>query len=120
MYGRTQELRIYQRRAGICCALGRNRRLGGRRAYVYGPATQGLLFMAEAVYNASGLGLPIVMTLGNRAIGAQIGQHAARLLQQSFAAVDASATLDGACVALRKPDNVSLLEPRMNSSRMRF
>ena len=76
--------------------------------------------MAEAVYNASGLGLPIVMTLGNRAIGAQIGQHAARLLQQSLAAVDASATLDGACVALRKPDNVSLLEPRMNSSRMRF
>ncbi|QLP96671.1 MAG: pyruvate ferredoxin oxidoreductase [Rhodoblastus sp.] len=35
-------------------------------------ASQGLLFMAEAVYNASGLGLPIVMTLGNRAIGAPI------------------------------------------------
>ena len=34
--------------------------------------SQGLLFMAEAVYNASGLGLPIVMTLGNRAIGAPI------------------------------------------------
>ena len=32
----------------------------------------GLLFMAEAVYNASGLGLPIVMTIGNRAIGAPI------------------------------------------------
>src|ERR1035441_5626620 len=28
--------------------------------------------MAEAVYNASGLGLPIVMTLANRAIGAPI------------------------------------------------
>ena len=28
--------------------------------------------MAEAVYNASGLGLPIVMTVGNRAIGAPI------------------------------------------------
>lgn len=28
--------------------------------------------MMEAVYNASGLGLPIVMTLGNRAIGAPI------------------------------------------------
>jgi pyruvate ferredoxin oxidoreductase alpha subunit len=28
--------------------------------------------MAEAVYNAGGLGLPIVMTLGNRAIGAPI------------------------------------------------
>ena len=28
--------------------------------------------MAEAVYNASGLGLPIVMTVANRAIGAPI------------------------------------------------
>ena len=28
--------------------------------------------MTEAVYNASGLGLPIVMTIGNRAIGAPI------------------------------------------------
>ncbi len=35
-------------------------------------ASQGLLFMAEAVYNAAGLGLPIVMTIGNRAIGAPI------------------------------------------------
>ena len=36
------------------------------------PASQGPLFMAEAVYNASRLGLPIVMTLANRAIGAPI------------------------------------------------
>ena len=28
--------------------------------------------MMEAVYNASGMGLPIVMTVGNRAIGAPI------------------------------------------------
>ena len=35
-------------------------------------ASQGMLFMAEAVYNASGLGLPIVMTVGNRSIGAPI------------------------------------------------
>ena len=35
-------------------------------------ASQGLLFMVEAVYNASGLGLPIVMTVANRAIGAPI------------------------------------------------
>jgi pyruvate ferredoxin oxidoreductase alpha subunit len=43
----------------------------GARAY---PATasQGLLYMAEALYNASGLGLPIVMTVANRAIGAPI------------------------------------------------
>ncbi|MGZ5652195.1 MAG: pyruvate ferredoxin oxidoreductase, partial [Usitatibacter sp.] len=43
----------------------------GARAYT-ATASQGLLFMAEAVYNAAGLGLPIVMTLGNRAIGAPI------------------------------------------------
>ncbi len=43
----------------------------GARTYT-ATASQGLLFMMEAVYNASGLGLPIVMTLGNRAIGAPI------------------------------------------------
>ena len=43
----------------------------GARAYT-ATASQGLLFMAEVVYNASGLGLPIVMTIGNRAIGAPI------------------------------------------------
>lgn len=43
----------------------------GARAYT-ATASQGLLFMAEAVFNASGLGLPIVMTLANRAIGAPI------------------------------------------------
>ena len=43
----------------------------GARAYT-ATASQGLLFMAEAVFNASGLGLPIVMTVANRAIGAPI------------------------------------------------
>jgi pyruvate ferredoxin oxidoreductase alpha subunit len=43
----------------------------GARSYT-ATASQGLLFMAEAVWNASGLGLPIVMTLANRAIGAPI------------------------------------------------
>lgn len=43
----------------------------GARTYT-ATASQGLLFMMEAVYNASGMGLPIVMTLGNRAIGAPI------------------------------------------------
>jgi pyruvate ferredoxin oxidoreductase alpha subunit len=43
----------------------------GARAYT-ASASQGLLFMCEAVYNASGLGLPIVMTVANRAIGAPI------------------------------------------------
>jgi pyruvate ferredoxin oxidoreductase alpha subunit len=43
----------------------------GARAYT-ATASQGLLFMVEALYNAAGLGLPIVMTVANRAIGAPI------------------------------------------------
>ncbi len=43
----------------------------GARAYT-ATASQGLLFMTEVVYNAAGLGLPIVMTVANRAIGAPI------------------------------------------------
>jgi pyruvate ferredoxin oxidoreductase alpha subunit len=43
----------------------------GSRAYT-ATSSQGLLFMVEALYNASGLGLPIVMTVTNRAIGAPI------------------------------------------------
>jgi pyruvate ferredoxin oxidoreductase alpha subunit len=43
----------------------------GARAYT-ATASQGLLYMTEALYNASGLGLPIVMTVANRAVGAPI------------------------------------------------
>ncbi len=43
----------------------------GARAYT-ATASQGLLYMSEAVYNAAGLGLPIVMTVANRALGAPI------------------------------------------------
>ena len=43
----------------------------GARTYT-ATASQGLLYMAEALFNASGLGLPIVMTCANRAIGAPI------------------------------------------------
>lgn len=43
----------------------------GARAYT-ATASQGLLYMCEALYNASGVGLPIVMTLANRAIGSPI------------------------------------------------
>ena len=43
----------------------------GARAYT-ATASQGLLYMTEAVFNAAGLGLPIVMTVANRAIGAPI------------------------------------------------
>jgi pyruvate ferredoxin oxidoreductase alpha subunit len=53
--------------AALSVAIGAS--AAGARAYT-ATASQGLLLMAEAVYNASGLGLPIVMTLVNRAIGA--------------------------------------------------
>ena len=43
----------------------------GARTYT-ATSSQGMLFMMEAVYNASGLGLPIVMTVGNRTIGPPI------------------------------------------------
>ncbi|MDR2681983.1 MAG: hypothetical protein LBB29_02975 [Holosporaceae bacterium] len=43
----------------------------GVRSYT-ATSSQGLLYMIEGVYNASGLELPIVMTLGNRAIGSPI------------------------------------------------
>jgi pyruvate ferredoxin oxidoreductase alpha subunit len=43
----------------------------GARTYT-ATASQGILFMAEALYNAAGLGFPIVMTVANRAIGAPI------------------------------------------------
>jgi len=55
--------------AALSVAIGAS--AAGVRAYT-ATASQGLLFMMEAVYNAAGLGLPIVMTLGNRAIGAPI------------------------------------------------
>lgn len=43
----------------------------GARAYT-ATSSQGLLYMVEPVYNASGMRLPIVMTVANRAIGAPI------------------------------------------------
>ncbi len=55
--------------AALSVAIGAS--AAGARAYT-ATASQGLLYMTEAVYNASGMGLPIVMTLGNRAIGAPI------------------------------------------------
>jgi len=55
--------------AALSVAIGAS--AAGARAYT-ATASQGLLFMAEALWNASGLGLPIVMTVANRAIGAPI------------------------------------------------
>jgi pyruvate ferredoxin oxidoreductase alpha subunit len=55
--------------AALSVAIGAS--AAGARSYT-ATASQGILYMAEAVYNAAGLGLPIVMTIGNRAIGAPI------------------------------------------------
>ena len=63
----------------------------GARTYT-ATSSQGLLFMAEALFNASGLGLPIVMTVANRAIGAPINIWN----DHSDAHVDARLRLDAA------------------------
>lgn len=66
---RCEFINVESEFAALSVAIGAS--AAGARAYT-ATSSQGLLFMAEAVYNASGLGLPIVMTLGNRAIGAPI------------------------------------------------
>jgi len=67
--GRCEFINVESEFAALSVAIGSC--AAGARSYT-ATASQGLLFMAEAVYNASGLGLPIVMTVGNRAIGAPI------------------------------------------------
>lgn len=62
-------LNVESEYAAMSVAIGAS--AAGARAYT-ATASQGLLYMVEAVYNASGLGLPIVMTVANRAIGAPI------------------------------------------------
>lgn len=66
---RSEFINVESEFAALSVAIGAS--AAGARSYT-ATASQGLLFMAEAVYNASGLGLPIVMTIGNRAIGAPI------------------------------------------------
>jgi pyruvate ferredoxin oxidoreductase alpha subunit len=67
--GMCQFLNVESEFAALSALIGAS--ATGARTYT-ATSSQGLLFMAEAVYNASGLGLPIVMTIGNRAIGAPI------------------------------------------------
>ncbi|ABK52474.1 pyruvate ferredoxin oxidoreductase, alpha subunit [Acidothermus cellulolyticus 11B] len=55
--------------AAMSAAIGAS--FAGSRTYT-ATASQGLLYMAEALFNASGLGAPIVMTVANRAVGAPI------------------------------------------------
>lgn len=67
--GSCQFINVESEFAAMSASIGAS--AAGARAYT-ASSSQGLLFMAEAVFNASGLGLPIVMTVGNRAIGAPI------------------------------------------------
>lgn len=67
--GRCQYLNVESEFAALSVLIGAS--AAGARAYT-ATTSQGLLFMAEAVYNAAGLGLPIVMTIANRAVGAPI------------------------------------------------
>ncbi len=66
---RCEYLNVDSEFAAMSAAIGAS--ATGARTYT-ATASQGLLYMVEAVYNASGLGLPIVMTVANRAIGAPI------------------------------------------------
>ena len=67
--GNCQFINVESEFAAMSVAIGAS--AAGARAYT-ATASQGLLYMAEALFNASGLGLPIVMTVANRAIGAPI------------------------------------------------
>jgi pyruvate ferredoxin oxidoreductase alpha subunit len=66
---RCEFINVESEFAAMSVAIGAS--AAGARTYT-ATASQGLLYMAEALYNASGLGLPIVMTLANRALGAPI------------------------------------------------
>jgi pyruvate ferredoxin oxidoreductase alpha subunit len=67
--GHCEFINVESEFAALSVAIGSS--AAGARSYT-ATASQGILYMAEAVYNAAGLGLPIVMTIGNRAIGAPI------------------------------------------------
>ena len=67
--GCCQYLNVESEFAALSVLIGAS--AAGARTYT-ATTSQGLLFMAEAVYNAAGLGLPIVMTIANRAVGAPI------------------------------------------------
>ena len=67
--GNTQYVNVESEFAAMSVCIGAS--ATGARTYT-ATASQGLLFMAEAIYSASGLGLPVVMTVANRAIGGPI------------------------------------------------
>ncbi|HEX2904847.1 MAG TPA: hypothetical protein VHO01_15450 [Jatrophihabitans sp.] len=66
---RARFLTVESEFAAMSVAIGAS--AAGSRTYT-ATASQGLLYMAEALFNAAGLSLPIVLTVANRAIGAPI------------------------------------------------
>src|SRR5438105_15190092 len=64
---RCEFINVESEFAALSVAIGAS--AAGARAYT-ATASQGILFMAEAVYNAAGLGLPVVRTIVSRRIGA--------------------------------------------------
>jgi pyruvate ferredoxin oxidoreductase alpha subunit len=87
----------------------------GGRVYT-ATASQGLLYMTEAIYNASGLKLPIVMTVANRALGAPINiwnDQSDSLSQRDsgwlqFFAVDNQEAIDLHVIAYKMAEAMSL------------
>ena len=102
--GTCEVVNVESEFAAMSVAIGAS--AAGARAYT-ATASQGLLYMAEALFNAAGLGLPIVMTVANRALGAPINiwnDHS-----------DAMALRDCGWIQLYARDNqeaVDLLLPR--------
>jgi pyruvate ferredoxin oxidoreductase alpha subunit len=99
--------------AAMSAAIGAS--AAGARAYT-ATASQGLLYMAEALYNVSGLGLPVVMTVANRAIGAPINiwnDHSDSMSQRDCGwiqlyAEDNQAAVDLHVVAFRLAERLSV------------
>ena len=81
----------------------------GARTYT-ATSSQGMLFMMEAVYNAAGMGLPIVMTVGNRAIGPPIN------IWNDWS--DSMAARDAAWIQLFVEDNQQALDVHIQAFRL--
>jgi pyruvate ferredoxin oxidoreductase alpha subunit len=93
--------------AALSVAIGAS--AAGSRAYT-ATAGQGLLYMTEAVYNAAGLGLPVVMTVANRAVGAPINiwnDHS-----------DAMALRDAGWIQLYAADNQEAVDLHIQAFRL--
>nr|WP_297429167.1 hypothetical protein [uncultured Actinotalea sp.] len=87
----------------------------GARTYT-ATSSQGLLHMSEAVFNVAGLGLPIVMTVANRALGAPINiwnDHSDSMSQRDAGWIQVHASSNQAAadlhvLAFRLAETVSL------------